>query len=36
VTEANVCKSPDIGHYFEVDPESRVEKANVHCRPLQD
>jgi hypothetical protein len=36
VAEANVCKSPDIGDYFEVDPESRVEEANVNFRPLQD
>ena len=36
MAEANVCKSPDIGDYFEVDPESRVEKAHVHFGPTQD
>jgi hypothetical protein len=36
VAEANVCKSPDIGAYFEVDPESRVEEAHVNFRPFQD
>ena len=36
MAEANVCKSPDIGDYFEVDTESRIEKAHVNFRPLQD
>jgi hypothetical protein len=36
VAETNVCKSPDVGDYFEVDPESRVEEAHVNFGPLQD
>ena len=36
VAKANVRKSPDIGDYFKVDPESRVEEAHVNFGPVQD
>jgi hypothetical protein len=36
VAEANIRKSPDIGDYFEVDLESRVEEAHVNFRTVQD
>jgi hypothetical protein len=36
VAEANVRKRPDIGDYFKVDPESRVEKAHINLGPIQD
>ena len=36
MAEANICKSPDIGDYFEVDPESWVEEAHVNLRTVQD
>lgn len=36
VAEANVRKSPDIGDYFKVDLESRVEEAYINFGPIQD
>jgi hypothetical protein len=36
VAEANIRKSSDIGHYFEVDLESRVEEAHVNFRAVQN
>ena len=36
VAKTNVRKSPDIGDYFKVDPESRVEEAHVNFGPVQD
>jgi hypothetical protein len=36
VAKANVRKSPHIGGYFKVDPESRVEEAHINFEPIQD
>jgi hypothetical protein len=36
VAKANIRKGPDIGEYFEVDPESRVEETHVNFGPVQD
>jgi hypothetical protein len=36
VPKANIRKSPDIGDYFKVDPESRIEEAHVNVGLVQD
>ena len=36
VAKASVRKGPDVGDYFKVDSESRVEEAHVNFGPVQD
>jgi len=35
VAETNICKGPEIGDNFKIDPESRVEEAHVNLGPVQ-
>jgi hypothetical protein len=36
MAKTNIREIPNIGDYFEVNPESRVEEAHVAYRPIQD
>ena len=36
VAETDICKGPEIGNNFKIDPESRIEEAHVNLWPVED
>ena len=36
VAKTDICKGPEIGNNFKIDPESRIEEAHVNLGPVQD